>query len=261
MAPNDLTLDDALGPACSGEPVRALGLDGDDTLWHSESEFEATHARFREIVARYTDVPTEALDERLLAIEVANLPVFGYGVKGFTLSMVETAIEVTERRIPATAIAEIVEIGKTMMAHPVTLIDDVAATVERLARDHHLILVTKGDLFHQESKVARSGLADLFHQIEIVSEKDEATYERVLRAAGVPPAQFMMVGNSLRSDVMPVLALGGRAVHIPYRITWAHEVPPPDREVPSGFFRLDRLSELPELLETLGNGMKGGTTR
>jgi putative hydrolase of the HAD superfamily len=198
-----------------------VGLDGDDTLWHNESIFAATHDRFRAMVEHYA--PDAGIDERLLATERHNLELFGYGVKGFALSLIETAITVTDGRIGAHDVARIVDWAKDMLRHPVDLLDGVAETVVELAGRYRLVLITKGDFLHQESKVARSGLAEHFDVVETVAEKDAASYRRVLARAGVDPATFVMVGNSLRSDVLPVLAIGGRAVHIPYHLTWAHE--------------------------------------
>jgi putative hydrolase of the HAD superfamily len=158
------------------------------------------------------------------ATERANLELFGYGIKGFTLSMIETAIEVSRGEVSTSAIAELLRLGKEMLAHPVELLDGVADAVEALAEHHRLVLITKGDLIHQETKIARSGLADRFERIEIVSEKDPATYRAILDRMDVAPERFLMVGNSVRSDVLPVLELGGHAVHVPYEITWSHEV-------------------------------------
>ena len=228
--------------------IAGIGLDGDDTLWHSESYFAVTEERFRALLEPWVE-PAQAA-ERLLDRERANLQVFGYGVKGFTLSMIETAIEASCGRIPASSIQQIIEWGKELSCHPVELLDGVADVVADLARDHRLLLVTKGDLFHQESKVAASGLAEHFSAIEIVAEKDAATYRRALARHGIEPEGFVMVGNSVRSDVIPVLEIGGRAVHIPYGITWGHEVA--DVEAAAGtWWQLDRLSELPALLATL----------
>ncbi len=221
-----------------------IGLDGDDTLWHNEQLFADTQSQLRELLGHYGDAAT--IDATLLDIERRNLAVFGYGVKGFMLSMIETAIEVSQSRISAADIHEIVQLGKRLLAHPTHLLDGVADVVERLALDHRLILVTKGDLLHQESKVAASGLADLFWHIEIVSEKDESTYRRILQRHGVAPANFMMVGNSVASDVLPVLALGARAVHVPYHITWAMEVAAAGNE---DFPTIARLGDLFELLD------------
>jgi putative hydrolase of the HAD superfamily len=230
--------------------IDVIGLDGDDTLWHSESLFAVTNDRIRELLSPH--VSTEVLDERLLDVERQNLALFGYGAKAFTLSVIETAIEVTNGRVTTAEIQAIIDLGKALLAHPVDLLDGVADAVERLADDHRLVLITKGDLFHQESKVAGSGLGDWFDSIQIVSEKDPATYRRVLDTVGVAPDRFLMVGNSLRSDVEPVLGIGGRAVHVPYEHQWALDSEPEGALPEDGWWHLDSLTDLPGLVERIG---------
>ncbi len=220
-----------------------IGFDGDDTLWHNEQLFADTQSQFCALLGHYADPTT--IDTKLLEVERRNLSIFGYGVKGFTLSMIETAIEISQARINARDIHEIVALGKRLLAHPTHLLDDVAEVVEKLARDYRLILITKGDLLHQESKIAASGLAENFWQIEIVSEKDESTYRRLLQRHGVGPSEFMMIGNSIASDVLPVLALGARAVHIPYHITWAVEVAATDN---TDFPTISQLTDLIDII-------------
>ena len=224
-----------------------IGFDGDDTLWHNESIFSMTQERFRAILG---GIDADEIDRRLLETERRNLGLFGYGIKGFVLSMIETAIEVTDGRVEARDIQTLIEAGKSMLAHPVDLLDGVAETVEYLSHSHRLVLVTKGDLFDQESKIARSGLAELFDRIEIVSEKDPETYRRILARHGIAPDRFLMVGNSVRSDVLPVLEIGGRAVHVPYHITWAHEL----ADAPEGnprYVSLSRIAELPDWIAAI----------
>lgn len=235
-----------VGAAAPAPPV--VGFDGDDTLWHNELIFAATHERFRTLVARHVDDVHADVDARLLATERRNIPTYGYGVMGFTLSLIETAIDVTGGRISAGDIGEIVGWARAMLDHPVDLLDGVAETVERLAGSHRLVLITKGDFFHQESKVARSGLADHFDAVEIVAEKDPVTYRGVLDRLGIAPATFVMVGNSLRSDVLPVLDIGGHAVHIPYHVTWEHEQVADHEYRAGGYDRLDDIRQLPALL-------------
>lgn len=201
--------------------IRLVGFDGDDTLWRSEDYYRAAQREFEAMLARHVDL--DDVHERLYAVEKRNLALFGYGAKGMTLSMLEAAYAITGGRIPAAELHRIVELGKSLLQHPVELLPGIRAAVEAIAREHAVVLVTKGDLFHQEAKVRASGLADLFHRIEIVSEKDPATYARVIAEFGLAPAQFLMVGNSVRSDVAPVLSLGGWAVHMPYHVTWVHE--------------------------------------
>jgi len=228
--------------------IDVVALDGDDTLWHSENQFVMTQDRYTELLADHIDKPT--LDALLLDRERANIEVFGYGVKGFTLSMIETAIEVTEGRVDTGVIMTIIENAKDMLQHPVELLDGVDETVRQLIGDFRVMVITKGDLFHQESKLARSGLADLFWEIEIVAEKDEATYQRIFSRYDIDPATFVMVGNSVKSDILPVLALGGRAVHIEYETTWEMEHAEADK-AHDGYWELDTIRDLPELLGRL----------
>lgn len=230
-------------PSPAGQHFDTIGFDGDDTLWHNESLFSMTQDRFRALLAHAAD-PTD-LDRRLLEAERANLRVYGYGIKGFVLSMIETAITVTDGHVPARDLQSLIDFGKAMLEHPVDLLPGVKEVVETLAGRHRLVLITKGDLFDQESKIARSGLSELFHAVEIVSEKDPATYRRVMNRHGIDPVRFLMVGNSVRSDILPVLATGAHAVHIPYTITWAHE----EAEVPDKHYRrLESVRDLPALL-------------
>lgn len=229
-------------------PPRVVALDGDDTIWHNETLFSASYDRFRGLLQRHVDLPAHEIDATLLATERRNLATYGYGIKGFMLSMVETAIEVTRGEIPAEDIQAILQFGRAMLDHPVELVDGVDEVIARLrAQDHEIWLVTKGDLFDQESKIARSGLADRFDRIEILSEKDEAAYRRLLQRHGVAAEEFAMVGNSLRSDVLPVVAIGAWAFHIPYQLTWAHEAVVSDPE--AVFVTLDSLRDLPAALK------------
>ncbi len=204
--------------------LQLIGFDGDDTLWHSEGYYREANDLFAQIIGRYADLTDQRVEERMLATEQRNLGLFGYGAKGMALSMVETAIAISDGRISASDIHRIVELGKSVLQHPVELLPGMREAVEAVARDYEVVLITKGDLFHQEKKVAQSGLADLFRRIEIVSEKNAATYLRVLGEFSLQPAQFAMVGNSLRSDIEPVVRLGGWGIHLPYHVTWAHEL-------------------------------------
>ncbi len=223
--------------------IDTIGFDADDTLWHNEDDFHASQRMLAEILEPYLGHGPD-VDAHLLAVEQANLEVFGYGVKGFLLSMIETAIELTEGRITAGEIHTLIERGKAMIRRPVTLLDGVEATLRSLHGRYRLVLVTLGDLFHQEQKIAASGLAPYFDHIEIVSEKDPATYGRILARHGIEPARFLMVGNSMRSDILPVLALGAHAVHVPYHFLWAHQAATCDRPVPT----IGSLAELPAWL-------------
>ncbi|WP_426571639.1 HAD family hydrolase [Aquihabitans sp. McL0605] len=226
--------------------IQVVGLDADDTLWHSEVYFERTQRRFDELVGRYVDDGID-VHRALEVVERRNLVRYGYGIKGFTLSMLECAMEVTDGAIGVEELQQILAAGRSMLDHPVDLIDGVDDTITYLSETgYRLVIVTKGDLHHQEMKVMASGLADRVERIEIVAEKDVATYRRVIASMEVPPEQFCMVGNSVKSDVLPVLELGGRAVHIPYHITWEAEHADHDGTVPT----LDTIADLPAWLET-----------
>lgn len=204
--------------------IRLVGFDGDDTLWRSEDYYRAAEAALEDVLSAYIDLGAAGMQQHLLAVERRNLKVFGYGAKGMTLSMIEAAIALTDGRISAADIKRILDIGRATLEHPVELLDGIREAVTAIAARHPVVLITKGDLFHQEAKIARSGLTDLFPRIEIVSEKDPATYTRVLAEFGVAPGEFAMIGNSLPSDVEPVVALGGWGIHMPYHVTWAHEL-------------------------------------
>jgi putative hydrolase of the HAD superfamily len=220
--------------------IEVIGVDADDTLWHSEGHFAVTEQRYVELLAPWVDA--DAVHQALLDTERRNLTVFGYGVKGFTLSMIETALTLTGHRIDGGQVERIIEMGKELMGHPVELLDGVSDTLGELGADHRLVLISKGDLFHQESKVAASGVAELFESVEIVAEKDPATYARVLTRMGARPSQFCMIGNSVRSDIAPVLELGGAGVHVPYHVTWEFE----HAEVDESHPRLARVREIRE---------------
>jgi len=220
--------------------IEIVGVDGDDTLWHSEGHYHVTQQRFADVLEPWVDAG--AVEVALLETERRNLGVFGYGVKGFTLSMIETALSLTEHRIDGPRIEEIITMGKELLAHPVELLDGVAETLGELGEYHRLVLITKGDLFHQESKVAASGVAELFEGVEIVAEKDPATYARVLSRMGAEPGSFCMIGNSVRSDIAPVLELGGAGVHVPYHVTWALEL----AEVEESHPRMTRIAGIRE---------------
>jgi putative hydrolase of the HAD superfamily len=235
-----------------GNGIEVVAFDGDDTLWHSESHFVDAHSRFVALVSPYVDGDPRVIDERVVATERANLAIYGYGAKAFTLSLIESAIDLTGGRVTSAEISAILDLGKRLLDQPVELLDGVDEVVTRLADDgYRLIVVTKGDLFHQEAKVAGSGLADRFARVEIVSEKDVSTYRRVMGEAGVPPENFLMVGNSVRSDILPVVELGGHAAHLPYVYTWELEhVADADAER-MGFHELASIRQVPGLLERL----------
>ena len=209
----------------SGISESWIGFDADDTLWHSESYFVESAELFAEIVAPYlvdADDPNTAAHDALLAVERVNVPSFGYGVKGATISMIETAISLSEGRIPATELLRLVERAKEVMHHPVELLPGALDALDAVS-DHRLVLLTKGDLKHQHRKIDASTVAERFDAIEVLHEKDERTYAAALARHRIDVDRFVMVGNSLRSDVLPILGLGGWAVHVPYHTTWALE--------------------------------------
>ncbi len=239
--------------------IDAIGFDGDDTLWHTESIYAMTEERFQQILAPYLDA--ESLRERLFATEMRNLAIFGYGVKGFILSMIETALDVSAGRIGADQIQLILDAGRAMLEHPVEALAGAADALEKLSGERRLLLITKGDLFDQEHKLARSGLGDHFDAIAIVSEKDPATYRRVLAQHDVAPERFVMVGNSVKSDVAPVLELGARAVHVPYHVTWAHEQHETGGLAEDRLRTIESLAALPAALASLDQPAAGETGR
>jgi putative hydrolase of the HAD superfamily len=219
-----------------------IGFDADDTLWHNENIFEKVHERYFKLLSKYHDAGT--VERALYKTEMRNLELYGYGIKGYTLSSVETAIALTEGKIGTDEVAEILKLGREMLDHPVELLPGAREAVDTLSPDYRLILITKGDLRDQERKLRKSGISDRFDAVEIVSEKDTGTYRRIFERHGVDPTRFLMVGNSVKSDILPVLELGGTGVHVPYRITWDHE----HAEVPtSGNPRLIEAVSLAEL--------------
>jgi len=224
-----------------------VAFDADDTLWHSEDGFRAAEHRFYELLEPYASTGTSVRDA-LTAMERANLPIYGYGVKAFGLSMVEAALTIGQERVPTSVFAEIVDITRDLMLAPVRLLPDVSTVLDAVGSHFRVVMITKGDLIHQTRKVSTSGLQHLFTHVEIVLEKDVETYTRVVRELDVDPARFLMVGNSVKSDVLPVIGIGGHAVHVPYPHLWelerAEELPSGDR-----FTELGNLRDLPIWLE------------
>jgi putative hydrolase of the HAD superfamily len=220
-----------------------IGVDADDTLWHSEDSFYDVERRYVDLLTPHIE---DGVDIRgaLRATEQRHLPISGYGVKAFTLSLVECAVTVTQGRVPSSVIGDVLALGMGMLTEPVRLLDGVAEVLAELGRDHRLVLITKGDLVHQSRKLESSGLAHHFGHIDIVMEKDEATYRRILSDLEVEPARFCMIGNSVRSDVLPVLAIGGAAVHVAYHVTWEHELVEHDGSIVAA----ETLRDVPALL-------------
>jgi putative hydrolase of the HAD superfamily len=228
-----------------GVQLSTIGFDADDTLWQNETFFRMTEQRFTELLSSHGD--HHLLSARLLEAERRNLSFYGYGVKGFTLSMIETAVEVTKGEVAASVIAEILSFGRQMLANPVETLPGVHETLDQLAGAYRIILITKGDLFDQERKLAQSGLGEYFHAVEIVSEKTSATYQRIFARHGDGAERAMMVGNSLKSDVVPAITAGAFGVHVPHDLTWALEHEEAPEQAPR-FRRIASLSDLPPLL-------------
>ena len=229
-----------------------IAFDADDTLWHSEIFYKENEAALCELIAPY-GVESQALLDTLHRIEIDNLSPYGYGIKGFTLSMIEAAIEATAGKVSTKDILSILALGKAMAEHELRLLDYSHAAVAGLAETHTLMLVTKGDLMDQERKIAASGLAEYFRYVEIVSDKNPETYAGLLRKHGLRPEGFLMVGNSMRSDILPVLEMGGWAAYVPHELTWTHERRPAPVEN-KRFFEIEHLGALGELVEKIENG-------
>jgi len=223
--------------------ITIVGIDADDTLWHNETVFRLTQARFADLLKPWAD--EDHLLERLAAVERKNLQFYGYGVKGFTLSMLETALDLTSGDIPAAVTREVLAAGREMLSHPVEPLPGVEAALTELASRWRLVLITKGDLFDQENKLARSGLGDLFHAVEVVSEKTPACYSTIFKRHGTGAEHAVMIGNSVKSDILPPIEAGAWAAYIPYVVTWAHEMAEPPVEHPR-YVQLASISEAPD---------------
>jgi putative hydrolase of the HAD superfamily len=224
-----------------------IAFDADDTLWHTERLYAEAQKQFTQMLANYHD--PEWINDRLYQTEIRNIQHFGYGIKAFALSLIETAIELTEGRITSKEIQEIMDWAKKMLNSEVELLPNVSHIIPQLSSQYPLMIITKGDLLDQETKIEKSGLGQYFRHIEIVSHKTIEVYEKILKKYSIEPGRFLMIGNSLPSDILPVLKLGGSAVHIPYQITWLHETaeqPPLDH---SGYYELENFGQLPVLLE------------
>jgi putative hydrolase of the HAD superfamily len=227
----------------------AIAFDADDTLWHSESLYAAAQEEYRRLLAPYAGA--ERIDRVLHETEMRNLAIYGYGVKGFALSMIEAALDLSERRITGSEVQRVLDVAKQMLRTDVELIEGVAEVVAQLAQTYPLMLITKGDLAHQEAKIEQSGLKPYFRSIEIVTDKTPQSYAAMLLRHHIEPPRFLMIGNSLRSDILPVLEIGGQAVHVPYAITWTHEHVdvPPDQQ--GRYHELEHIGQLPSLVEQL----------
>lgn len=225
--------------------IEIIAFDADDTLWHNESLFTITQDKYKNLLSKYHT--PEWIDQRLFDTETRNIEHFGYGIKGFTLSMIETAIELSEGRITGAEINQIIEFAKEMLKAPTELLEGVEETIEKLTNTHELMIITKGDLFDQESKIARSGLADYFSRVEIVREKDDECYRKILHKHKIDKNKFVMVGNALKSDILPVLRIGAAAIHVPYHTTWAREIVSDDELRNYNFLQISQIKNLPDL--------------
>ncbi len=229
-------------------PLSIIGFDADDTLWQNEQFYRLTEAHFHGLLADYAE--GSHISERLLEAEKRNLAHYGFGIKGFTLSMIETALEITEGRVPSKVIGDILAIGRDLLSHPVECLPHARETLEALAGHYFLVLITKGDLFDQERKLAQSGLGDYFDAVEIVSDKNATTYRRIFGKHGEGPERAMMIGNSLKSDIVPALAVGAWGVFVPHELTWIFEHVEKPVDVPR-FREIADLGGLLPLIETL----------
>jgi putative hydrolase of the HAD superfamily len=229
--------------------LTTIGFDADDTLWQNEHFYRLTETHFTKLLADFAD--GASISERLLAAEKRNLQHYGFGIKGFTLSMIETAIEITEGKVPASVIAQILDTGRDLLSHPVETMPHARETLAALADTYLLVMITKGDLFDQERKLAQSGLGDFFHAVEIVSDKTAVTYRRIFSKIGGGPERAMMVGNSLKSDIVPAIAAGSYGVFVPHELTWVLEHVEEPSEAPR-FRKIEHLGELRGLIDTLG---------
>jgi putative hydrolase of the HAD superfamily len=238
--------------------IQAIGFDADDTLWHNEDHFAATEDAFADLLSKWCDA--DAAKAKLLETETHNLELFGYGVKSFMLSMIEAAMELSQGEIEATDLRVLLDHGREMLLRPAELLPGVSDVLEQLCDVSPLLLVTKGDLHHQERKVAGSGIANWFRSVEVVSEKDSETYARILARHAIVPTSFVMIGNSVKSDILPIVELGGTGIHIPYSFTWGHEMVDHgttkhiERNSESArYFEVDSFKELPGLIRRLNS--------
>ncbi|HKI44753.1 MAG TPA: HAD family hydrolase [Balneolales bacterium] len=228
--------------------IKVIGFDADDTLWVNEPIFRQIEDRFISLVRDY-DTTGESANE-LFKTEMKNLTSYGYGIKGFVLSMIETALRISGGMVPQSVIADVIDLGKEMLNHPIELLDGVVTTLEKLKPDYRLIVVTKGDLLDQERKLRKSGIEHYFHHTEVVSDKTEENYANLLTHFDIDPGEFLMVGNSVKSDILPILNIGSNAVHVPYHTTWQHEMVDTngiDQKNP--YHTIDRITDLVDLLE------------
>ncbi|MDI1323015.1 MAG: HAD family hydrolase [Algoriphagus sp.] len=229
-------------------PLKVIAFDADDTLWVNEPFFRESEEKFASLLEDF--MPHHSIMKELFRTEIENLGLYGYGIKGFMLSMIETSMRITDQKMPLEMIEKILEIGKDMLAKPVELIPGVEAVLKELNGNYRIVMATKGDLVDQERKLKKSGLEPHFHHIEIMSDKRPADYAKLIRHLDVAPEEFLMLGNSLKSDILPVLELGGHAIHIPFHITWLHEQI--DHEITHDrFYQAERIGEVVDLIRRI----------
>jgi len=228
--------------------ITTIAFDADDTLWHTERIFITTKEKYTALLGDFAD--KDFIEQHLDATETNNIKHFGYGIKGFTLSMIETACELTEGRITGDKIKEIIGFAKEMLAAPIEVLEGVRETIEELSKNYRLLVITKGDLLDQETKLAQSGLGDYFDGFEIVPRKDAKIYKYVMRRHALSAEEFLMVGNSLKSDILPVLEAGAQAVFVPYETEWFHEKVTDEELEGKNFGRIETMRELPEWLKS-----------
>ncbi|NJB70431.1 putative hydrolase of the HAD superfamily [Saonia flava] len=221
--------------------IKVIGFDADDTLWVNETYFREAEEKFASLLDGYETKNT--IDQELFKMEMKNLGIYGYGIKGFVLSMIESALELSNNKVPQETMTEILDLGKNMISHPVELLEDVKEVLERLSKEYRLIVLTKGDLLDQERKLEKSGLSQYFHHVEVLSDKKEINYKNLLDHLEIEVTEFLMIGNSLKSDVLPIMNIGAQAVHVPFHTTWQHEEVSND-EYDDNHLTLNKLSDV-----------------
>ena len=226
--------------------IKTIGFDADDTLWVNETYFRDTEEKFAELLEGYET--KNKIDQELFKMEMANLDSYGYGITGFMLSMIESELHHSNNKVPQETIAQNLALGKKMITHPVELLDGVEEVLSKLSGKYRLIVLTKGDLLDQERKLERSGLSQYFHHVEVLSDKKESNYKNLLDHLNIDVKEFLMVGNSLKSDVLPILNIGAQAVHVPFHTTWAHEMVSED-EMVNNHLKLNRLRDILKYLD------------
>ena len=227
--------------------IKTIGFDADDTLWVNETYFRDTEEKFAELLEGYET--KNKIDQELFKMEMANLDTYGYGIKGFMLSMIESALDLSDNKVQQETLVEILNLGKKMISHPVELLDGVEEVLSKLTGKYRLIVLTKGDLLDQERKLEKSGLSQYFHHVEVLSDKKESNYNNLLQHLSIDVNEFLMIGNSLKSDVLPILNIGAKAVHVPFHTTWAHEMVAEDEMVNNHL----KLNSLKDILKYLDN--------